>query len=290
MWKEHHQNIYKAPFFLQWLPHQWKYQLMYLCYRWVVMLYFLIWLIITIFQATKFIKFKYLIFLTHWSFIAWNSYLVFSAITTTMAVCQEERKQELEDDHSNHDFTSAEKSTSCSGREVGQTALTTRFKIQWVLFMIGGEYAVTISVLYWSLFYSPNSEQNLYSLDSLHVHLINGIFAIIEVWISGIPVRLYHAVYSIAFGFVYILFTVVYYAAEGRDPNGNRFIYPFLDYGCHPRAAVVVALTCAVLFVGSMHLVFFLQYMVRQSITNLLYQHHHNDHHHCHHHHHHEQH
>ena len=147
-------------------------------------------------------------------------------------------------------------------------------KIQWALFLIGGEYAVVITILYWVLFTDHNCghQQNLYSVDSLHLHMINGIFAVVELWISGIPVRLYHALYSIAFGCAYVIFTAVYYAAGGQDPEGNRFIYPFLDYGSCPMAAVALAVSCAVLFVGAVHFIFFLQYIVRRHVSGWMYQ------------------
>ena len=50
------------------------------------MLYFLFWLAVTISNAVESIHFKYLIFLTHWGFIAWNSYLVLSTVTVTLAL------------------------------------------------------------------------------------------------------------------------------------------------------------------------------------------------------------
>ncbi len=308
------------------------------------MMYFLFWLAVTISHAVESIQFKYLIFLTHWGFLAWNSYLVLSAITITLAFLQhrwyssqphaarldqEESdwnegtelgccgintstsksdttiahcdygdcfreivndsatvksvngmdnwndlscgKEEKDAVATNSDATTSCKTKPGCCRKSTATAPTVRtvYKIQWVLFLIGGEYAVVITVLYWVLFTDHNCghEQNLYSIDSLHLHMINGIFAVVELWISGIPVRLYHALYSIAFGCGYVLFTAVYYAAGGKDPEGNRFIYPFLDYESCPMAAVGLAVSCAVLFVGAVHFIFFLQYIVRKHIT-----------------------
>lgn len=322
---------------LQWLPRKWTYQICYLMYRWLIMMYFLFWLAVTISHAVESLQFKYLIFLTHWGFLAWNSYLLLSTITVTLAFLQDKWrssnpqatrfgweesevgccgaiassksdtvvdsdygdcfKLEAKDsnavgsvdgmdswnelncgkeemDVANSDAARSSKteleSGYCRESHAKETSLRTVHKAQWVFFLIGGEYAVIITVLYWVLFtdHDCGHEQNLYSVDSLHLHMINGIFAVVELWISEIPVRLYHAVYSIAFGCVYVLFTAAYYAAGGKDPQGNRFIYPFLDYESRPMAAVCLAVSCAVLFVGAVHFIFFLQYIVRKHITN----------------------
>ena len=245
------------------------------------MLYFLFWLAMTVIHALDGVHFKYFIFLTHWGFIAWNGYLVLSTATVTAAALGR-----WEFDGAKHDSHES-RSTSSDSNNSGSTGCTkvvpssqssagcslvpleTSFKLQWAFFLIGGEYAVVISILYWAFYTgSTNSGQNLYSLDSLHLHAINGIFAVVEIWLSGIPVRICHAVYSIAFGCAYILFTVLYYAAGGRDSVGHRFIYPFLDYGSNAGAAVALAVSCAVFLVGGIHLLFFVQYKGRKCITD----------------------
>lgn len=254
------------------------------------MLYFLVWLAVTIWHASSFIKFKYFIFLTHWGFIVWNAYLVVAAITAAVGLWQAMHASASISPkplnvHQLHDTTTKlkcksqphgsclEESMTVNG--VGMTTNTTLSlplycKLLWVLFLIGGEYAIAISILYWSLFYDPDSEHNLFSIDSLNLHMINGIIAMLDLWLSGIPVSIYHAIYSIAFGCVYVLFTAVYYMANGTDPGGNRFIYQFLDYSSHPGASFALAIGSAVIFVGIIHYVLFIQYVFRYSITSLI--------------------
>lgn len=234
-------------------------------YRWVIMLYFLVWLLTSILHAVEGVQFKYLIFLTHWGFIAWNSYLVISTITVTAAaLCP------LGGGATKNDRQDSKKSDNEQSVPGCCKTLETSLKLQWALFLIGCEYAVVISILYWAFYSGSSSEQNLYSLDSLNLHAINGIAAVVELWLSGIPVRACHAIYSIAFGSVYVLFTVLYYAADGRDSQGHRFIYPFLDYGSNAAAAVALAVSCAVFLVGGIHFIFFLQYKGRKCITEII--------------------
>lgn len=249
------------------------------------MLYFLVWLLITVIHAADFIKFKYLIFLTHWGFLAWNCYLVLAALTATAAYCRENHLASSREKRPHEDCGRLSASSSdCeqlvhSGRRrSSQTASPTpslACKLHWVLFLIGGEYAVVITALYWVFYHgSAQSQHNLYSLDSLNIHMINGIFAAVDLWISGVPVRLCHAIYSIAFGCCYFLFTILYYVAGGTNPEGERFIYPFLDYASNPRAAVALAICCSVFGVGFVHCLFFFHYVLRKAITANLYQSH----------------
>ena len=265
--------------FLQWLPQKWFPQVLYLLYRWAVMLYTLVWLAITITHATNSIRFKYLIFLTHWGFLAWNSYMVLSVITVTAAALKALCGGDVAS-YAKHDCLNPEKfSTSSKGSEGDAGCCKTKqdpsilpleaaFKVQWALFLVGGEYAVVISILYWAFYTDPNSHHNLYSLDSLNLHMINGVLAVLELWLSGIPVRICHAVYSMAFGCVYVLFTGLYYAAGGRGEDGNKYIYPFLDYDSNAEAAIALAVGCVVFLVGGIHIVFFLQYKGRKCITS----------------------
>jgi hypothetical protein len=140
-------------------------------------------------------------------------------------------------------------------------------KIQWPLFTVGTESAVAITLLYWALFYEPHSKQNLFSIDSLHVHLINGILAFVDLWVSGVPVRIYHALYSVLFAISYVIFTGVYYAAGGTDPTGNSSIYPFLNYKSNPGSAVGLGIVCSLVLMTSIHTVFYLQFVIRNWIT-----------------------
>ena len=260
-------------FFLpQWL-HQYRIcKVLYICYRWIMMCYFLGWLAVTIWHATFYIKFKYLIFLTHWGFIVWNVYLVVSAVTATIALwpASTSTNSRVKPNDFQQDSNCVKSNSRDTCKKVtGSTclALPWYYKLQWVSFLIGGEYAIAITVLYWSMFYDPNSEHNYYSLDSLNLHLINGIAALIDLWLSGMPVSIYHAIYSISFGFVYILFTAVYYITDGTDPDGNRFIYQVLDYSMHPGAALGLAVLLAVLFIGIIHYFLFIQYVFRYRLT-----------------------
>ena len=109
-------------------------------------------------------------------------------------------------------------------------------KVAWFFYIIAANNSLLVTVVYWSLLYSG------YKIGELDVtfHLLNSVFMVIETCVSSIPVRLYHVVYAMLYGVLYLVFTVVYWLLGGSDPAGNRYIYPILDYESEPSAAAIL--------------------------------------------------
>lgn len=262
---------------LQWFPRSLKWQLLYLSYRWILAIYFLCWFVVIIVNSLDYIKWKYLIYISNWAFMIWLAYLIISGISLSIKfVCQlillcktrtselgyeyECRMCQIDDCECTDCQKSGKTPWSCSVME----------KSQWLLFTVGTEFAVAITLLYWTIFYQPHSKHNFFSLDSLHIHLVNGILALVDLWMTGVPIRVYHALYSILFALSYVAFTGVYYAAGGTDPTGNSFIYPLLNYRTNPGSAVGLGIMCALLLMTVIHFVFFILSLVRNWITSYI--------------------
>lgn len=71
-------------------------------------------------------------------------------------------------------------------------------------------------------------------------HLLNSVFMLTETCLSAIPVRLLHVVYAELYGVLYLIFTVVYWRSGGTNTGGDNFIYPILDYEDKPCATAVL--------------------------------------------------
>ena len=213
---------------------------------------------------------KYLIYLTHWGFILWNAYLIFAAVSTTVSFAQVHLRYEQDfvaltpfsDNVENHHWG------YCDTRS---NRITWRDKLHWALFIISTEGAVAISILFWVFFYDPDDKERLFSAVSIHVHMLNGIIALVDLWITGIPIRLLHLIYILIFGVTYVTFTGLYYVCNGTDPGGNHYIYPMLDYGRNPGLASGLVIGCALGFLTLLHVTFFAQYLIRQCITYRIY-------------------
>ena len=260
--------LYADSLCLQWLPHAFRTQWIYLLYRTVVAFYFFVWLLAV---GINFSSPKLLIYLTQWSFIALNAYFIsalISAIVNFVLVYVYPKKRQVESPPDSeeeeerygrrcHCRSSTDKTTFCD-------------KITWALFLMGAQSALMVVLLFWILIGSSDNSPNIRPSVNAHLHALNGFVALVEVWITGIPVHLLQFVYPALFTTTYGVFTGIYYAANGTDPFGERAIYPvILDYGSQPGVAVGT-LIVAIVTILLIHLFFHAQYLLRNWLTNLL--------------------
>lgn len=64
---------------------------------------------------------------------------------------------------------------------------------------------------------------------------------LIELMIARHPMHIFHFVYSIGVGLIYLAFSIIYYFAGGVDNLGQNFIYDVLYWGEPGKASVVAA-------------------------------------------------
>ena len=120
-------------------------------------------------------------------------------------------------------------------------------KIQWVLYYLGINNALFVTLLFWIVVYgiSHNITRNELSPVVYQVHGVNAFFAVIDIFVIGIPMNILHVVFPIAFGIVYAVFSVIYYSAHGIDEKGHRYVYIVLDWS-KPGKAFGFVLLCVV--------------------------------------------
>ena len=215
----------------------------------------------------------FFIFLTSWGYTLLTCYLIWSAISVSIRFIQQ--------------FTSA-----CTSYRLRQQNIDEQFDnlpskpagccfphnslqwyeyIQWVLFILGVELAVCITGLYWPLFSPIVKPSVLFEYSNFAAHLINGIVGLVEVWVTRLPVRIYHFIYLLFLCSVYLVFTGVYFAAGGGNPFDNgTYIYPQLDYGTDPGSSAALALSAALVYVPFIHLFFYFNYLMREGLLYLL--------------------
>ena len=252
----------------QWLPPAWTFQWIYLIYRWLLASYFSGWLLFYAIVSGE--GGKFLIYLSNWGYLFWVSYLLSAAISVTLSFIRawacsnvvyfpRRRYSVVLEESKAH-------SACCSCRRSADNTNCCH-KLTWFLFLIGAESAVLICILFWTTLY--NTEDATGAI-SLHLHLINGIVAVIDLWVSGVPVYLLHFLYIQLFGSVYIGFTGIYYAFNGTNLANETAIYPVLDYGSNPGLAAGLAVGMVVAGTVVIHLLFLLQYLCRRWLTTRL--------------------
>ena len=139
-------------------------------------------------------------------------------------------------------------------------------KVQWLLFTIGTEAAIAVSILYWALLYRGGTIGHV----NIATHTLNGIIALVDIGITGVPVRILHFVYPVIFCSSYSVFTGVYYGAGGTNVFNQTYIYPVLDYESSPGLASGVIVGVSLVFCPLIHLIVWGLYLAREGLLHLL--------------------
>ena len=258
-------ELIQVVLFLQWLPLP-----AVVGYRLLLALYCASWIIYSIISDNTW---KWLIFLTDWTFLCVTSYFICSTVISviywTHVRCQQ-LVAEGEQTGNSH-YTTPRQSASDSNddlleeqhydafEEPEQISPTERasesdasmhyarlqdvdypqtwyHKVSWVLYIIAANNSLLVTVIYWTLLYTGFRVREA----DVAFHLLNSVFMLIETCFSGIPVRLFHVVYAMLYGVLYLLFSVVYWLLGGTNGAGDKFIYPILNYEANPSAAILL--------------------------------------------------
>lgn len=236
-------------------------------FRWAMVAYFLAWLIPAGLHDANGGP-KFFIFLTNWSYLAWNCYLIISALSVTytmsMIYCFK-KAYNTPLFHTPKPYIDIDRPVGCCSRGSDETSWY--HKVQWLSFYLGAESAVLVSILYWALLYSGGRVDGV----NANTHLVNAIFALIDVFFSGIPVRVLHFIYPAIIGSTYAVFSGIYFAADGTNVQGDPFIYPVIDYESKPGSAIGWVMAVIVFFIPLVNLLFYGLYTVRFWLTYCLW-------------------
>lgn len=99
-------------------------------------------------------------------------------------------------------------------------------------------------------------------------HIANSVYVLVDVFATAIPVRLLHFLHVLIFATVYVIFTVVYWAAGGTNIYGEPFIYSVLDYGNKPSTAAdwLIGVYVGLIFI---HCAIYALYRLRVLVSGL---------------------
>ncbi len=202
----------------------------------------------------------FFIYLTNWGLISFNIYLVIAALSTTTkfltvhVICRQ-RYGEAELGRVQSDSYFLRSPSGCCG--YGDNKLTWYQMIHWFFFNIGNMQAFGILILYWGILYRGGPV----SPSSFHTHLINGLVSIVDLWVSGLPVNIFHFVWIMIYAVLYSIFTGIYFVISGRS------VYTVLDYENDLVSAIGLVVGLILAFLPLVHIVvFYLQYVIRYLI------------------------
>lgn len=153
--------------------------------------------------------------------------------------------------------------------EVMQEIPMSRFhETLWVIYNIAANTALLIT--------ATGCDYVGYQVDGLIVttQILNTVFILLETLLGTVPVRLFHVIYPMLFSIVYVMFTVVYWASQGKNSLGEPFVYSALDYNGHPSKSVGTIL--GFIFLGhplaqlALFIVFRVRYLLRRKFSKKL--------------------
>lgn len=153
--------------------------------------------------------------------------------------------------HVTHLMTTAYQLTSCflslSAADFGESAEERRMclfgnrqqpgrivRLVWVVYSIALVFEFIVALVYWTVL-----DRNIHHSSSLYVHLFIGLILLIDGNVVGrIPIRLKHMLWIFVYGFLYIIWTIIY--AHWHMGIRNGVIYAILDWNDGPKQAGVV--------------------------------------------------
>lgn len=238
---------------MQWVPYKLPHQLIYVAYRWMLVLYFFIWLVLA---GTGQGNGRYFIYLTNWAHISYNTYLIVAALSTTWRILSTHwistRGQAIS---VHHDYLSVAEPSDYWN--LSNNRLSWYQMVHWVFYSIGNELALCVMILYWTFIYRGEDVDGV----NANTHLLNGVLSLVDMWISGLPINYLHVIYILVFSAVYSVFSGLYFIATGDS------IYPVLDYGSNPGAAVGLYLALTFLLLPTVHFLVYLMYLGKQWVV-----------------------
>jgi len=160
--------------------------------------------------------------LTHISLIVQLIYLGFAAATTGLAL-----------------FSSLPDGTGTKG--------TPWFvSVTWAMQPMMLIVTLIVFLLYWALLFEPRD--TVYAI-SVFTHGVNFGIMLFDLTLSRQPLYLVHVYMPLVFAACFLLFSLIYYAADGRNHENpdDRFIYDVLDWS---DPAAVGSLGAVILLIG----------------------------------------
>ncbi|XP_001637456.2 protein rolling stone isoform X1 [Nematostella vectensis] len=144
--------------------------------------------------------------------------------------------------------------------------LSWQHEVLWVLHTISIDSSLVLVVAYFSMWYDPDVNTVSGLLDIPH-HAFPFILLVVDVFVSGIPVRILHVIYGNVFGAAYVVFCLVYIITEVPDMRSDPRTYPSLMFSDRP---VIYTAWLSIFILGGFFVsqcLFYLFYKIRVSLA-----------------------
>ena len=144
--------------------------------------------------------------------------------------------------------------------------LTWYMKLDWILYNITLPISIVVTLVFFTLLYPDMPHENGVDIFNIHVHALNSVFSILELFLCSIPTRLAHIIYPVIYGVIYILFSVFYWVK-----NHDHVIYEHVLDWNEPGRTLVVVVLLALVVLPTLQCVMFVLYKLRVYVCKRLF-------------------
>ena len=144
-------------------------------------------------------------------------------------------------------------------------------KIHWISFNIAITFEIAVMILFWALLYNPADPTFSGRVShgvNFNTHLTPAIVGLIDIFLSGIVMNIYHAYMPLLIAAVYVIFTGIYYAAGGTNSVDQSYIYRIIDYGSSPSIATGTVIGCALVYIPGIYLLLYFLSLPRRWLSS----------------------
>ncbi|XP_037048666.1 protein rolling stone-like [Bradysia coprophila] len=134
------------------------------------------------------------------------------------------------------------------------------FKFYWSIHNIILNVSIVITVIYWSILHTDSMP---ISATNVMTHAFNSVLMFVDMLIMAYPLRLYHGIQPILLGVVYVIFSIIYYYAGGKNKFDQPYIYNVLDWSSSDPKKNVVTVVGTLVLSMAIHLVLFGVYRLK---------------------------
>nr|XP_039259175.1 protein rolling stone-like [Styela clava] len=162
-------------------------------------------------------------------------------------------------------FSQSRDSTSteigcCPGNRCNNGDVRWFHHLTWVVLTATAGVNFIVTIIYWAFL----SGIRVASVPAnVHQHIMNSVLMILDIFISRIPIRLFHFIYVSLYGLTYVLFTAILHGADVK----SAFYTNLLDWESAPGISAGVCVGLIVVGSPIIHLVSFGFYHLRAFIA-----------------------
>ncbi|XP_071138286.1 protein rolling stone-like [Mytilus edulis] len=156
---------------------------------------------------------SYFLYLTHWGYMLLIIYNFIDCVVTWIAHCNKEDNGKM----------------------------PWYLKLSWVLFNTSHTAAFCITPVYYLAASLFDDMEVSFTPSNIELHAINSVYVILKMFVCAKEIRLSHVTYTMIFGAIYAIFSLIYQLGFDNDP-----IYPPLDWKDTAKTSVLVTLGIAI--------------------------------------------